>query len=178
MSLHIIFIIQKNLLLVLKHSCTQIHIIPLHENVEAEIQGKKTILMKTAFYKRRTFRGKWMNWMMVRKIKMKRLLIHIYTLLWDFVSESTVFSMLKDTSSRKGERDEKGEKKATLKYECVHARVCMCIRDKKMLHSIILLFSQTWKPNQTLYPSITNISSEKRSFRYSELYCWLCSLPY
>ena len=30
---------------------------PLHENVEAEIQGKKTILMKIAFYKR-TFRGK------------------------------------------------------------------------------------------------------------------------
>ena len=44
---------------------------------------------------------------------------------------------------------------------CVH--VCVCVRDKKMLHSLVLVFSQTWKPNQTLYPSITNTSEKKNS---------------
>ena len=39
------------------HTHTHTQVTPLHENVEAEVEGKKTILMEIVFLKR-TFRGK------------------------------------------------------------------------------------------------------------------------
>ena len=56
-----------------------------------------------------------MNCMMMREIKMKRLLIHISTLLGDSVSESTVFSTLKDMSNLRKKEKERGKEKGRKK---------------------------------------------------------------